>query len=1515
VDKNYKILLTNKKIYKEVELADTLESLRVGTGAECDVRLRKDLFFEQFDIDFYVENDRWHVRCSDNIYISDRDVRKLLTCELRHGDEIALKYNSTGNDLIAFTFALDFERSQKNYDREIDISQISHVHIGAAAHCDIYCHEPLLAGAFMTIQRRGGDYFLIDNDTEYGVYLDGNRIHGEAPLSNFDFISMAEFSFYFKHRKLYCSAGPEVTIEKALTCSIIVPSKSSFTYPKFNRSSRVKPKIPEEALTILDPPAKPQKQSTNILMSLLPMLGMVAVVVLMRGSAGGGNNSYIWMSVAMMSMGGITSVGTFISSRRKHKKDTRERIEKYNAYIESKREEFAQCRQDELSLLNEIYRSQETNICAVFDFSGALFDRTKEDEDFLFVKAGAGVREAIRKIDYKKKESFSTDDELESLPETVSEEYRFIENAPITVDINAHNAIGIVGDWKSRYDLLKNFTIDIAARHYYKDVRVFHIVDERYTDIFRWLRFLPHLNNQQMNSRNIAYDADSKVAIYEYLYKELTNRESVKGEYSHFVIFVFDNEGFRRHPISKFVEQASEINTTFVFFDSDIEQLPLHCDEIITIHEDGNAHVLSCNDRNNKFDFMYDAIDDKLAEQLVLKLSPIYCEEVSLESSLTKNISLFELLHIFGVEDLDLNVRWGRSQVTKTMAAPLGVKTKNEVVALDLHEKAHGPHGLVAGTTGSGKSEILQSYILSAATLFHPYDIAFVIIDFKGGGMVNQFKDLPHLVGSITNIDGKEIDRSLLSIKAELTKRQNLFAEADVNHIDKYITKYKNREVSVALPHLVIIVDEFAELKAEQPEFMAELISAARIGRSLGVHLILATQKPAGQVNEQIWSNSRFKLCLKVQTREDSNEVLKSPLAAEILEPGRAYFQVGNNEIFELFQSAYSGSPEKVESDGSISKSFHLAAVDLAGRRKVVYAQKPDKGEEETKTQLSAIVEYVNKYCEQNGIAKLPDICLPPLPISLSYPGEKKEVSATQDYIVGVGIYDDPRNQYQGLAEIDIAAGNTMIIGSAQYGKTNLLQSMIRSLVLRFSPDEVNIYILDFASMVLKTFESLHHVGGVVTSSEDEKLKNLFKLLGEEIAVRKEKLVSVGVSSFSAYREAGFADMPLIILMVDNLTMLKELYLQEDDFLLGICREGISVGVSVVVSNAQTAGIGYRYLANFANRLALYNNDSGEYNNLFDYCKMQPENLPGRCIIDIDKTLYEAQTFLAFEGEKEIDRVNETRAFIDEQNALWSGRKAKRIPEIPRVLYDDYLSENFTIGDKPYDICVGLNYDTVEPVNFNFEAMGLLGIVAADNLCKYEFAKRIVNKLLADSKRAPVQINIIDDFERGFGELATADANIGYSTVHTDILKIIADYDKKLSERYEQLAQGDRLKLNGQSLLLLLINSIDAIKDLSGNSDAMVKFKDIISRYKSLKVAIICSAIDNAPIAYSSPEALKTFKSDGIFLYYGNLDGFKVSDPPYAELKRFKKPVERGDAYCIRENAVEKIKTVAEENR
>lgn len=644
-----------------------------------------------------------------------------------------------------------------------------------------------------------------------------------------------------------------------------------------------------------------------------------------------------------------------------------------------------------------------------------------------------------------------------------------------------NSAVGICGKKEMNKVLFKNILIDVISRHYFGDVKLFLLIDD--VQEYSWVKRIPHIYAAN-GMRNIVFDSESRNNVFEYLYKELTIRRSMKScaGLPYLVVLVMNEWGIKTHPVSQFIENAKDIGVSFVFWGESKEEIPLYCGSIISIKDNNKGELIDSHKGEEKIEFSFDSISDLEMEKISQILEPIYCEEISLESSLRKSISLFELLGIYSVDDIDLIQNWNEARVWDTMAAPIGVNSKNEIVSLNLHEKFHGPHGLVAGTTGSGKSEILQTYILSAAILFHPYEVSFVIIDFKGGGMVNQFKDLPHLIGAITNIDGREINRSLKSIKAELLKRQSLFAEANVNHIDKYIQLYKNGKVKIPLPHLIIIVDEFAELKAEQPEFMKELISAARIGRSLGVHLILATQKPSGQVNEQIWSNSKFRLCLKVQNKEDSNEVLKSPLAAEIKEPGRAYLQVGNNEIFELLQSGFSGALEKANT--SKEKSYIISQVDISGRKRIVYAKKKANSSKSSRTQLEAIVDYVRDTCIENGIERLQNICLPPLPSIVNIVETNKG-----NGMVSIGIYDDPDSQYQGDAFINISNENYMIIGSSGTGKTNFLQVIIRQIVNCYSPKQANIYIMDFGAMYLKNFQDLCYVGGVVTISEEEKLK------------------------------------------------------------------------------------------------------------------------------------------------------------------------------------------------------------------------------------------------------------------------------------------------------------------------------------------------------------------------------------------------------------------------------------------
>ena len=1490
MDYGYVIKISSKKIYKEIQLPIECKLMRIGTDISCDVRLYKEDFFENFQLDLSFKNGMWQLVCSDNVYIDAGDVRKLVSTSLKHGDTFTVKYQNSDQEVFKAEFLYDFDNGKKNYDRIIDVSGVSNIVIGSASNSNIVLNSQYAQNDSIALHNSNkGFLVLLINQCSCGVYHNGKKAVNKEAIKNGDFFSIADFSFYYKNGK--------IKTEKTVGVNGLSyrDKQSRINYPKFNRNTRVNIVLDDEKIEVLDPPAKPQKPKTNWLTRLLPSGVMVIMGIAMVAVS-----PFMLVSSAL---GIVTAIMSIVEGKKDFKKNSEDRITKYNAYIENKKQEITTERSKEQEALEKIYINSDVEKQYFATFSSHLFERTKDDEDFLCVRLGTGDIEAKKEINYKKQERLEVEDDLQTKPEEISKEYKYVHNAPIVCNFKNSNAVGIVGEEKYRFEIMKNMMVDLCARHFQSDVKLFFVAEKKNKQKVYWLRMLPHVYNDAIGIRNIVCDDEGKNILFEYLYKELSIRKQNKKFDNNIVVFLYDEYSFQNHPVSKFVDDAKDLGVTFVFFGDTYADIGQGCDFVVDIKDAQNGLLVDTADKNKSHSFTYKTVTDDQAKSIVKLLAPVYTEEISLEGTLVKNISLFKLLNILTVDDINLDANWHSSQVFKSMAAPIGV-SKSGIVSLDLHDKAHGPHGLVAGTTGSGKSEILQTYILSMALLFHPYEVGFVIIDFKGGGMVNQFKNLPHLVGAITNIDGKEIDRSLKSIKAELKKRQRLFADADVNHIDKYIKKFKAGEVTEPLPHLILIVDEFAELKADQPEFMKELISAARIGRSLGVHLILATQKPSGQVDDQIWSNSRFKLCLKVQDQADSNEVLKSPLAAEIKEPGRAYLQVGNNEIFELFQSAYSGAPEKA--DNSNVKEFTIYSLTDSGRKVPVYQQKKKKSGDGNRTQLEAIVDYVHDYAEANHVAKLPDICLPPLAEVINY-----DSSAVADELsVPVGIYDDPDNQLQTVYGINIFAENTLIIGSSMSGKTNLLQLILRGIAKNFTPDEVNVYIIDFASMVLKNFESLNHVGGVVVSNEDEKLKNLFKLILEQIATRKEKLLAAGVSNYLSYKEAGNTDLPQIVLMIDNLTALNELYLQDDDTLLTICREGIAVGVSVIVANPQTQGIGYRYMSNFGSKLALFCNDSGEYSSVFDYCRMQLPSVPGRCIIEKDKQHYECQTYLAFEGEKEFERVEEMRQFISVANSKFPTSKANIIPVIPELLTAKFVDEQLSFAAKnKYDLVVGLNYANVAPFVLNLANLGALTISGRENSGRSNFIKYLVSSM---GKRNPgsVEVYVTNNVERKLSTLQSCDSVKSYSIVTDDVIENIKAVEQELERRYSALMNGNDDVFDTSSLIVLIINNVDALAVISDDMNAFDSYKNIVGRYKNLNVCVIVGDFPNTNISYSSPELMRMLRDSRHFLYFDDMDAMKILDRPLAVIRQYKKPITVSDCYYINDNDVSKIKAV-----
>lgn len=270
-----------------------------------------------------------------------------------------------------------------------------------------------------------------------------------------------------------------------------------------------------------------------------------------------------------------------------------------------------------------------------------------------------------------------------------------------------------------------------------------------------------------------------------------------------------------------FSEDPTELGCSLVFVQDVLSSLSENVKTIIDIKDVNSGQLVLERGELQEKPFRLDHFPEQFdKESLVRRLAPLNHLQ-NLKSSIPESVTFLEMYGVERFEDLQVTARWKAHAPYKSLAVPLGLRGQDDIVSLNLHEKAHGPHGLVAGTTGSGKSEIIQSYILSLAVNFHPHDVAFLLIDYKGGGMANLFKDLPHLLGTITNLDGAQSMRALVSINAELKRRQRLFAKHDVNHINQYQKKYRLGEAEEPMPHLFLISDEFAELKANQPDFMS----------------------------------------------------------------------------------------------------------------------------------------------------------------------------------------------------------------------------------------------------------------------------------------------------------------------------------------------------------------------------------------------------------------------------------------------------------------------------------------------------------------------------------------------------------------------------------------------------------------------------------------------------------------------------------------------------------------------
>ena len=907
--------------------------------------------------------------------------------------------------------------------------------------------------------------------------------------------------------------------------------------------------------------------------------------------------------------------------------------------------------------------------------------------DFLKVRVGHGDGLLDAEMSYQERKFSIDDDNLQEELYSLCEKPKVLHNIPITYSLFDNFVSGVIGDRNQVVAFAKGLIIQLSALYSYDEVKFVFLYDEEESNQFEFVKWLPHVWNDDNKFRFVATNANEVKEVSAYLENIIATRLEIseadmEDVSPYYIVFSMSKDlAARAEMIKQILAKKENIHMSVVTLYDELRSLPKECSMVVELSGE-NGRLFDKDDiTGQSVEFIPDIYLSGDPLELSVKLSNTPLDTLATGFKLPRMITFLEMFGVGKVEHLNSLTRWKENDPTKSLEAAVGVDTLGETFKLDLHEKFHGPHGLVAGMTGSGKSEFIITYILSLAVNYHPNEVAFILIDYKGGGMAKSFESLPHTAGIITNLDGAAIKRSLVSIESELKRRQAIFAAASkkvgVSNIDiyKYQKLYREGTVDEPLQHLFIISDEFAELKTQQPEFMTQLVSAARIGRSLGVHLILATQKPSGVVDDQIWSNSKFRVCLKVQERSDSMDMLKRPDAAELTDTGRFYLQVGYNELFELGQSAWAGAPYYPSDKVQKEKDNSVVVIDTNGHpiKEVKIDHKRAKFAN-AKKQLDVITEYLKDIADEEGI-KIRPLWLEPIPAVILLDKVREKYSASSERFVlnpVIGEYDDPAHQRQCVLRLPISEeGNVVIYGVAGSGKTSFLNAMLYSLIHEHTPDELNVYILDFASETLRAFSKAPHVGDVILSYESEKVSNLFKMLQSETEKRKKLFADYG-GDYASYIKTSGKTLPSIVVAINNFAAFTEIYEEKEEAVSFLSREGTKYGIYFVLTALGTGGVRFRLLQNFKQLLVLQLNDEADYSTVVGKTDgLFPSKFKGRGLVKRDE-LYEFQIASLTDGEPPFMFISDECKKLSEK---WAGDTARKVPILPDVVNIDFLKE------------------------------------------------------------------------------------------------------------------------------------------------------------------------------------------------------------------------------------------------
>lgn len=957
-----------------------------------------------------------------------------------------------------------------------------------------------------------------------------------------------------------------------------------------------------EEIEILLPEKVSEGDNVPSILAIGPSFTMIVPIILMAVFSAKiyGNNANNYMIMALITggssacMGIIWGISNHVVRRKKYKEKLRKTELDFQRYIADLRDTLRMYVDENTEYMFERYPSSLELIAK--DAAPRFF----QDEDYMFLRLGIGDCPFQVKLKKQERKEMFPDKACVAADELI-EEFKYIRDVPVGADLASIGQLGFVGDKASivTYTYILEAILKIAYSYESSKARICLFYDSRNAcqkRIYEAVKFLPHMFMGGLQLRLCAGDEAGGRSVCANIKEALEDNRYI------FFIFVL-NESFLHGEILKNIIYEEEREDIRVFtLGSDINELSVSIRDVLVLPEEGMRYAYFFRNGNRKeydLKILPDMVSTGPESRCIGELDMNIRKRImslkleNADDALPLNVGFLKLFDARAIEDIDIAQNYEKNRSKNTLRVPIGMCGRNEKIYLDVHEKYHGPHGLIAGTTGSGKSELLQTYLISLCLCYSPREVNFFLIDYKGGGTGNYISELPHCAGVISNLSGNDIQRAMEAIKAENLRRQQLFSECGVNHIDAYASMYEEGLVNQPLPHLLLIIDEFAELKKEEPDFMQQIISLAAVGRSLGIHLILATQKPQGVVDEKIWSNSKFRLCLKVQDKQDSMDMLHRKDAAFLKNPGECFMQIGNDEYLRCFKAGYCG--------GSYRKQEYDVEVNmiLGDGMRVSSPGIKDNGEG---VLLEHLANYVNQFCDANDYSKAKILWLNELPESICLDEMTTKLCQPRSPNITLGIYDDPAMVKQDRAfYCPVSDGHLAVAGSLSTGKTNVLKCIISQIANN-----------PFMLVSLQDSDLL-------------KAKNLPNCLGtldckEGISIFLYHLNRLNVRQDRA-----------CFILIDNFSLLyKHLKDEEADLLIRLIQEGIGNNIYYVLTGSMLSDFPTKIYSKIKTSLCLEMNDKYQYSDIMRSFRLNAypkSGIPGRGIYKIDERILQIQIY------------------------------------------------------------------------------------------------------------------------------------------------------------------------------------------------------------------------------------------------------------------------------------------------